>query len=185
MTEPPSPSEREQLARAAELHRPLARAAKLARANGTGYVVFGVLTWMFSLSDMDNAALLLGIALLAAGLAERRAAARLAGADPEAPRKLAQVEVMLLVSIAIYCILKLTWLRPDGHEISSTIQDAVPDVDVKAMLDASITAFYGLVLAISLAYQGGMARYFSRRAADVARFREEVPDWARDVIRGL
>ena len=185
MTDPLSAQDRDLLARAAELQRPLTRAAKIAHTNGSGYVVFGGLTIFIALFGPDFVALLLGAAVTAVGLVERRAGTRLKNADPAAPRRLAINELCLLGAITVYAVLKLTLMRPDNEEIYRTVGDALPGIDVKSATESMVTAFYGLMIAIAVGYQGGLAIYFSRRQAAVARFNSEVPQWARKVLGTL
>ncbi len=185
MSDPLNDNDRELLARAAELQRPLARAAKIAHANGSGLVVFGGLTIFVALFGPDYVALLLGAAVTGVGIVERRAGARLRQADPAAPRRLAVNELCLLGAIVVYGVLKLTLLRPDGAELERAIGDSLPGMDVKGIMDSTVTAFYGLMLAIAVGYQGGLAIYFSRKKEAVARFNSEIPEWARKVLRTL
>ncbi len=185
MTDPLSAQDRDLLARAAELQRPLARAAKIAHTNGSGYVVFGGLTIFVALFGPDFVALLLGVAVTGVGIVERRAGARLREADPAAPRRLAVNELCLLGAIVVYGVLKLTLMRPDSAELDKAVGDSLPGMDVKAIMDSTITAFYGLMIAIAVGYQGGLAIYFSRRKEALERFNSEIPEWARKLLKTL
>ncbi len=185
MTDPLSAQDRDLLARAAELQRPLARAAKIAHTNGSGYVVFGGLTLFVALFGPDYVALLLGVAVTGVGIVERRAGARLRDGDPAAPARLAVNELCLLGAIGVYAVLKLTLMRPDNEDIYKQVGDALPGIDVKSATESIVTAFYGLMIAIAVGYQGGLAIYFSRRKEAVARFNSEVPQWARKVLKTL
>jgi hypothetical protein len=78
------------LPRAAELHRPLARAAKLGKGNGMTYVVFGCLSLLFACMDFDAVGLALAAILLGVGLFERAQSVRLLHADAAAPLRLAR-----------------------------------------------------------------------------------------------
>ena len=106
-------------------------------------------------------------------------------ADPAAPRRLAINELCLLGAITVYAVLKLTLMRPDNEEIYRTVGDALPGIDVKSATESMVTAFYGLMIAIAVGYQGGLAIYFSRKQAAVARFNSEVPQWACKVLGTL
>ena len=76
----------------AEADRPTPRGVRLARANGLGYLVFGVLTILASLSaaGLDTA---LGVWLTSAGLVERRAAGALERAEAGASTTLSRNEL--------------------------------------------------------------------------------------------
>src|SRR5262245_49128289 len=84
--------DREMLAHAATLRAPLARAARLAATNGTGYVVFGTATMLLSLSTAlsDLVALAVGATLVFVGVTARRLAPRLCEGDAGAARGLAR-----------------------------------------------------------------------------------------------
>ena len=147
---------------------PWPRAARLARANGLGYVVCGLLTMLASFpgSTLD---MLLGAALLAAGIVERRSAVRLAEGDAGASGILARNELALGAAIVSYAVLRMTVL-PSPSLSDPALVDALGGggSDVREMLDATAKVVYGGVAAIALLYQGGMALYFSRyRQADV------------------
>ncbi len=96
---PMSAEDRAWLPRAAELHRPLARAAKLGMGNGMGYAVFGGLSLVFALPGWDMIGLILGAVLLGVGLYERTQSKRLLQADIAAPLRLAGGELLLLGAI--------------------------------------------------------------------------------------
>jgi hypothetical protein len=105
--------------------------------------------------------MLLGAALVAAGLIERRQAARLAGGDPTAASTLAGNELALGTAIVTYALLRMTVLP------SPSLSDpALLDVlgtggnEIQEMVDAMAKAVYGAVALAAILYQGGMALYF-------------------------
>ncbi|HEX5053979.1 MAG TPA: hypothetical protein VFZ65_19530 [Planctomycetota bacterium] len=188
---PPSPStlseaDRALLAHAAELHRPLARAAKIANGNGLGYVIFGGLSLMFSLVGFDVVGLAIGAVLLGVGLFERKQAAHLLRADAQAPLRLARGELVLLAAIVVYALLCLLVLPSAGDELKKQLHETRSmGIDVQRLADSMARAWYGTVIAVSLLYQGGMARYFQRRGADVTKYVGGVPAWARKFVESM
>jgi len=182
MSETLTEQDRTLLARAADRHRPLGRAARIALANGGGLMVFGVLTVLLGAFEPDYAAAILGGVLCCVGFAERRAAARLRRGDLDAPRVLAINELVLMGAIVIYGVLKLTLLRSNHTELTQAVANSMPELDVEGLLDSMTTTVYATVIAVTLLYQGGLARYFWRRNSDVARFNAEIPAWAREVV---
>jgi hypothetical protein len=183
ITESTTTAEQRDLARAADLGAPLRRAAKLARANGLGYAIFGSLTILLSL-PRDAAGLLLGACLLAVGLAQQRTAPRLVAGDSIAPGLLARNELLLLAAITGYAIAQMTILRASSSAELEMLGDSA-GVDVAGLVDAIAGAVYGSIIVISLLYQGGMALYFRRRAPLVERYAREVPEWARATLAKL
>ncbi len=174
------------LTRAAELHRPLARAAKVGIGNGTGYAIFGGLSLGFALVEgVDLVGLMIGAVLLAIGFYERAQSARLLHADMAAPLRLAWGELALFGAIALYGAYGLT-APPVSSELLQQLGGAQElGVDVQTIVAGVTTMWYTSLIVVSLVYQGGMALYFRRRGADVARYREEVPAWAREVVESM
>ena len=175
--------QQEELRRAAELLRPIARAASLAHKNGAGYLIFGVLSVLFSLSGFDPVGLLVGGLLLGTGFVEVRTSRRLARGDPSAPRILARTELVLMAGISLYCALKLTVLKGSGAEWMEQL-DGMTDMgaDFRELTDSLTTLIYLTFLVVTLLYQGGMARYFLRRRMMIEVLHRECPDWARRVV---
>lgn len=183
ITEPATTAEQRVLARAADLAAPLRRAAKLARANGAGYAVFGVLTILLSF-PADVPGLLLGACLFAVGIAQQRTAARLAAGEVEAPPALARNELLLLCAITAYAVAQMTFLRASTSAEWETLGESA-GVDVAGLVESITGLVYGSVIAISLLYQGGMALYFRGRLPLVERYAREVPPWARETLAKL
>jgi hypothetical protein len=55
---------------------------------------------------------------------------------------------------------------------------------VAALTDSLNTLIYTTCMAVTLVYQGGMARYFLRRRAMIATYLR-CPEWARRVVGDL
>ena len=181
-----STEDRAWLPRAAELHRPLARTAKLGMGNGMGYAVFGGLSLVFALSDWDKIGLILGAVLLGVGLYERDQSKRLLQADTAAPLRLACGELVLLGAIALYGVLGLTVLPGPSDLLQQQLGSTQGlGLDVQKIAKSISTIWYTTVIAVSLLYQGGMALYFRSRRYDVTRYLEEVPVWAREVVESM
>jgi len=181
-----SAADRELLLRAAEVRRPIARAARIAAGNGLGYAIFGGLSLAFAMTDWDLIGLALGAALLGVGLFARAQAARLLRGDAAAPLQLARGELVLLGALVLYAVYGLlvpsTGMAELQHQLGNSKQYGLDIVRLEKLVR---TTWYGIVLATTLLYQGGMARYFLRRRTDVARYLDEVPDWARRFVESM
>ena len=178
-----STEEHRQLQRAAELLRPIARGAVLARRNGLGLLIFGVLSLLLSLTSIDPVGLGIGAIVAATGLVEVRTSRRLAGADPAAPKILARSELVLMAGILVYCALKLTVLSDSSGELAARLGDTRSlGIDVEALTSKLNTLVYATFIAVTLIYQGGMARYFLRRRSMIDAYLQECPEWARQVV---
>ena len=175
--------EHAQLERAAELVRPLARAASLARSNGAGLLVFGVVGVLFSLSGRYPADLALGVLLAVSGFVELRTARRLARADPSAPRILAANELLLMAGILAYCTLRLADPPASGEDPAGQLGAlGIAGDDLAALTESLSRLIYLSCAGITLLYQGGLALYFLRRRARIESYLTECPEWARRVV---
>jgi hypothetical protein len=183
---PMSKEDRAWLPRAAELHRPLARAAKRGMANGMGYAVFGLLSLVFACIAWDIIGLILGAVLLGVGLYERAQSKRLLQADTAAPLHLACGELVLLGAIVLYGVLGLTVLPVASEALTQQLRGTEGlGLDVLKLANSINTIWNTTIIAISLLYQGGMARYFLNRRSDMTQYVDEVPAWAREVVESI
>jgi len=181
-----SDADRAVLLRAAELRRPIARAARIGAGNGLGYVLFGGLSVLFVLADWDLVGLVLGAVLLAVGLSERAQSTRLLRGDADAPLRLARGELALFGTLVLYAVLGLTVLPTGADELQRQLGNTKGlGIDVQGIARMVSTGWYGTVMVTALLYQGGMARYFLRRRADVALYLAEVPAWARAFVEAM
>jgi hypothetical protein len=181
-----SAEDRLELVETAKRLEPLKRAARRGRANGLGYVVFGGLSLLLSISsNPDWIGLLVGGFLIGAGLVERSQAARLGQGDPAAPARMAQAELALLGSILIGSVIKLVFPSSASSELRTATGD-LPGLglDVADLIDSVTRLVYAVVMAVSILYQGGMARYFLKRRNDVAIYLAS-PDWARSLAQSM
>jgi hypothetical protein len=176
---------REMLVRAGLLQTPLRRAARVGRANGTGYAIFGGLNLVVASATGDASALVAGGVLLALGLFERRQATALGGATVGAPQRLAAAEISLLAAIVAYGLSKAVDPTSAGEAEALLGGMNALYADVGSLVGAARTFAYALLIAVALAYQGGMALYFLRQRAPLERYLEAIPPWAREVIETL
>jgi hypothetical protein len=173
------------LARAARLQAPLRRAGRVGQANGTAYAIFGGLNLAVAFAAGDLSALVAGSALVAVGLFERRQAKALCGAAVDAPRRLAAAEISLLAAIVAYGLYKVVNPTSVGQAEALLSGMNALDSDMESLIGTASAIVYGLLIAVALAYQGGMALYFLRQRAPVERYLDETADWAREIVEAL
>jgi hypothetical protein len=173
--------ERQVLTRAAESRSDLLRAAGIGRRNGMSYIVFGVISLAASFPS-DQAGLGLGAVLVALGLNARSWSRRLAAADLAAPSRLALGEVALLLAIIVYCVAKMTIMRTSGAELADLVGSTSLDIDIEDMVDSATNVVYPTVILIGFLYQGGLALYYRARRSAVRFYREDTPEWAREIV---
>jgi hypothetical protein len=92
--------------------------------------------------------------------------------------------------IVIYGILGLTCCAPPERRNSRSSAHRPGGIeglgqDLRELTEAVDTLWYALIIGVALIYQGGMARAFLRRRADLARYLTEVPGWARNVVESM
>jgi hypothetical protein len=180
------PEEHEQLRQAAKLYRPIASAASLGRKNGLSLLIFGGISVLLSLSELDPVGFSIGAILTATGLVEFRISPRLTDADPSAPRILARNEVVLMACILTFCLLKLTVLRESGEALNELLGNTdTLGFDVTELSNSMNTLVYGVFIGVTLLYQGGMARYFLRCRPKIDTYLQECPEWARRIVAEL
>jgi len=183
-TQPLTSEDKGALQAAAELHRPLARAAAVGRSNALGYVIFGGLTLLMGVSGPDVPGLAIGVILTGVGVGQLRAVPRLKHGDPEATRTLARNELLLMAGIIGYSVLKLTVLR----EVDPALKQADTGdlgLDLGELADSLTTAVYSTFIAVTLIYQGGLSLYYKRRRPMAERYLAEAPEWAREVVESV
>lgn len=143
--------------------RPTSWAVRLARGNGLGYVVLGLLTiaMAFPSAALD---ILLGGALTAAGIVERRAAGALERNEPGAGTTLSRSELALCAAIVAYAALRMTVLPSPSLSDPALFGDALglSAAEAQDMATSLSRALYGSVAVVAVLYQGGMAAYFRR-----------------------
>ncbi len=180
------PADQQLLARAAQLQRPLAKAARLARGNGTSVFVFGMLSLIVTAFDPNVLGVFIGAVVTLTGWAEVKFAPRLARADPDAPLLLARNELMLMLGILIYAAAQLAGGEESSAELARQVGDTgALGIDIGALAESANLVVYATVIAVTVLYQGGLARHFLRRREDIATYRREIPEWARQVVEGL
>jgi len=188
VNEPIGEAQQAELKRAAELHRPLARAAKRAEGNGKWLAIFGGLSLAWGVATLDAVSLVVGAIVLATGLIEMRQGRRLFAAELDAPLWLCRNELVLGAVISLYAILKLTVWRETGAELQRELGDSglrEMGMDIEAMYDSMNQLVYATVIAVTVLYQGGMARYFLKQREALLRYRDEVAEWAREIVQTM
>jgi len=83
-------------------------------------------------------------------------------------------------------VLQLTVLGSSGKELAEQLGDTdTLGIDVEQLTDSFNRVIYASFMVGTLLYQGGMARYFSRRRSLIESYSSECPEWARRVVMEL
>ncbi len=159
----------------------LLRILRIAKTNGLSVVIIAAIGTVLSLGDWLGMAV--GAAIIIGGRMELSGRKQLLRNEPAGVRDLVRSQWVVLAAIESYCLIKL--LFDSNHGVSAELRSAMTDLGIDmAQLEPSLRlAFYGTYVAVALLtfiYQGGMARYYGRRAGVVseaiaARLRPPVP----------
>jgi len=182
---------------AANMHRPLSRAAGLARSSGMLMIVsavFSVLAGGLGLAGGDTVGggvtMGIGLVLFILGMSERNGGTELAALNLDAPKRLALNQVALLLLIAGGCFMGIQDAGAAGA-VSIDTAGLPPDMankmaaEMESLAPLLIYGVYGVMMAISIVVQGGMALYYMSRRKVVAAFHDELPPWVTDVVSTL
>ena len=146
----------------------LQRILRVAKTNGLSVVIIAVIGTLISLGDWLGMAV--GVAIIVGGRMELAGRKRLLANDAQGMRLLVRSQWVVLAAIEIYCAMKLGF--DSDHGLSQEMRGMLLEagVDMAALepsLRLAFYASYGAVALLTLVYQGGMARYYGRRAGVV------------------
>jgi len=159
----------------------LQRVLRIAKTNGLSVVIIAGLGTVLSLGDWFGMAV--GAAIIWGGWMELKGRKQLLAGDSAGVRVLVRSQVIVLVAIEVYCLVKLGFDRT--HGVSPELRTAMIDLGIDmAELEPSLRlAFYGtysLVALLTVVYQGGMARYYGKKGPVI---QQALEDRARPAAR--
>jgi hypothetical protein len=146
----------------------LERILRVARMNGLSVVIIAGLGTILSLGDWLGTGV--GAAVVVGGWMELKGRKQLIRGDTGGVRTLVRSQWVVLAAIEVYCVMMLGFSR--DHGVSQELRGAMMEmgVDMVALEPSLRLAFYATYAAVALItiiYQGGMARYYGRRAGVV------------------
>lgn len=154
----------------------LGRVLRAARANGLSVLIIAALGAIGSLAIGDLEGTAVGLVVAFGGWLELSGRQRLLRGDADGVARLVRAQYVVMGAILVYCVTRLLSFDPDTALSSVTPemrQELVNEgVDVAAILRLVRILFYtmySVVAVVTLAYQGGMARYYGKRREIVAQ----------------
>jgi hypothetical protein len=146
----------------------LQRILRVAKTNGLSVVIIAALGTVISLGDWLGMAV--GVGIIIGGRMELAGRKQLLGNDPTGVRMLVRSQWVVLAAIEAYCLVKICF--DSTHGVSQELRGAMIEMGINmAELEPSLRlAFYGTYIAVALVsvvYQGGMVRYYGKRAGVV------------------
>jgi len=180
---------RRELELARRRSKSIRRAAHVAAFNGWTTAVAAALSAPFALLGLSGLVMTLGIAVVA--FHEFRGRKRLLNFDPSAATLLGCNQLGLLGLIVAYCLWALSANLNGASPLATEMQ---ANADLETALGASledmaalgrqiVVLFYGLVIALSVVFQGLNALYYFSRRRYIDEFVAETPEWVRELQR--
>ena len=165
--------------------RKISRAATVATVSGwtMGFFAFiTLLTGFFSIVS-----LLLGAALAIVASIELRGAKMLRGLDERGPIHLGFNQIGLAIVVVLYCTWGI-WYALAGPSPYDSYLAAGGDIaemmePIDKMNRALMTAFYVLVLGVSVVAQSCTSLYYFTRRHHLVRYLRQTPEWVVEMLR--
>lgn len=141
-----------------------------------------------------GAGTLLVLGLAAVGVVEYLGYRRLKLASPTAPTFLGKNQLALLAMIVLYCLFQIVDFSPAQAKAAALSPEARAQMAAMPQMLHSIDGqidrwsrvltygFYGLVIVLSIACQGGLAWYYYSRRRHIDEFNRTTPLWIRRVL---
>ncbi len=187
-----TPEQLGELQAVGESYRVIRRTAAVARFSGVTSIVLGVGGLACLGFGVQLSGILAVVVLLTVGFIELTGRQWLLNGKSNALRVLAFNQLGFLAAIAIYCGVQIATFSSKSltQSLNTKIQemgggdlgDLIDPKTAPQMAQSVNTGFYGLVLLVSIASQGGLAWYYARRGKYLEAYRSAEP-WQRDLLQ--
>lgn len=187
---PLAPEHHRDLALAAERAIPIRSAARVATMNAWITGIIAAMSAPFALFSLTGFVVAVGLSIVAWN--EFRGRRRLLRFEPSAATFLAGNQLGFLALIIVYCLWStytiLIGPNPLVNLLSANSELLAPEDRRLLTSSAELVkyiaiVFYGLVIVLSVIFQGAMAAYYATRRKYVERYVAETPEWIRDLHR--
>lgn len=183
-----NPAQRREFEEAGRRARTIRRAAGVAAFNGWSMAVLAVCSTPFAFGSPAGLVIAIGLGLVAWN--EFRGRRRLLEFDSEAAAILGWNQIALLAIISGYCLWQTLSALAGGGPFAAEIA-ANPELrellgsgeDFDQLFRLLVVVFYGVVLALSLVFQGANAWYYFSRRRVVDAYLRSTPAWVLDLQR--
>jgi hypothetical protein len=167
----------------------------LAGLNGGTLIVIAIVAALSGIFDPKSLLAVPICALLA--FIELRGRARLRRYEPSALKLLAGNQLALVIVVTLYAALQMHSASTAQSPIAAMLGDSADlaaelgeNVDLGQMesefgelYTSAVYAFYGLVIALTVLFQGGCALYYWTRQKHLAAFLAETPKWVLEWLQ--
>jgi len=176
---PLSPEQQEELALATDRRRKILTAAKVATFNGWTLGIIGAVSILFGVFSLTG--FIVGVFLVIVARNEFRGRGLVRRLEPRGAMLLAKNQIGLIGIIIAYCLwsMYVTVASPSGE---ITELEELVGLSPGLVTDMTLTA-YGIVIVLTLLFQGLNARYYFLRVQQLKDYLEQTPKWVVDMQR--
>jgi hypothetical protein len=176
----------QELARANDRAKTIRRAARVASFNGWVSALAAVCSAPFAFFSVIG--FLATVVLAVVAWNEFRGRKRLLAFDPSGAAILGWNQIGLLAMVVVYCLWMLYASLTGGDPLAADLK-ANPEIGellgsghgFELLYRQFVVGFYGLVILLTVIFQGGNAYYYFSRHRHIERYCEETPAWVRDL----
>jgi hypothetical protein len=176
-----------QLANARSRGKKIRRTIGIARGYGWATAIFAGLTLLVSLFSFSVVGILLGAGMAVVAAGEFRGAATLKRLDPSGASQLGFSQLLLSALLLAYSAYSVWHYSHQPSLITSELASS-PDVanmmgDMESLARNLVYLVYGVVAAVAIFVEGGMALYHFSRKKLVEAYVRDTPPWIIDAQR--
>jgi hypothetical protein len=176
---------RQELALAKSRAKPIRKAARVAAFNGWSAGIVAAISAPFALFSVAGCVVTFGLAVVAFN--EFRGRKRLLSLNRASAMLLGWNQLGFLVLIVGYCL----WMIHASIGSFAAELQAVPELEsalgpldgFDSLYRMLVVGFYGAVIALSAAFQGGCAIYYFTRRKYIDAYLQETPSWVQEIER--
>ena len=171
-------------------------AARTAWLSAATTLTIGIFSALFFVVWPSWEGAFVAVGLCAIGAVEYWGYCRMRRAEVGAAGLLAKNQLAFLGLIVVYCLaqmlmfstqkIKAEALSPEVRAQMAALPSMERAIDGQIDHYAPLVTygFYGLVIVLSLLFQGGLALYYFSRKKRLVEFHRQTPDWVRRVVLG-
>jgi hypothetical protein len=183
-----TPTHAQELGRANDRSKSIRRAARVASFNGWVSAIAALCSAPFAIFSVVG--FLATVILAVVAWNEFRGRKRLLAFDPSAAALLGWNQVGLLAAIVAYCLWMLYTSLTGGNPLAEL--KASPEMGEVLGIDGGgfdvlyrqiVVGFYGVVILLSVIFQGWNAYYYFTRRRHVEDYLVQTPAWVRELQR--
>ena len=177
----PSAEQIAYLQQTGESYRAIRKVAAVASFSGITTLIIALASASFTAFDPGVGGIVAVVVLAAVGTVELIGRHKLLRGDANATRILALNQLGFLAAITVYCCVQMATFSVASITSQIPAELGTLDASTKQMVRQLWYGFYGLLIFLSVIFQGGLALYYHRCAKHVERFRA-AQDWEKQLL---